>query len=100
MAITQWQPLRELSPIRKQLDRLFHDMTSSDHDSYSIDEIKNEARQLVECGAVDDQQPIWVLCEFIAPEECLSVEEEIEKNHYLLRAHIADLITKKEGEEN
>ena len=94
MAITQWQPVRELSPIRKQLDRLFEDMTSSDHDSYSIDEIKNEARQLVKCGAVDDQQPIWVLCEFIAPGECVEVEEEIEKNHYLLREHIADLITK------
>ncbi len=93
MAITQWQPVQELSPLRKQLNRLFEDMTSSDHDSYSIDEIKNEARQLIECGAVDDQQPIWVLCEFIAPGECLDMEEEIEKNHYLLREHIADLIT-------
>ena len=94
MAITQWQLVQELSPIRKQLDRLFEDMTSSNHDSYSIDEIKNEARQLIECGAVDDQQPIWVLCEFIAPGECVGVEEEIEKNHYLLREHIADLISK------
>ncbi len=91
MAITPWQSLQELSPIKKQLDRLFEDMTSRDH--YSIAEIKNEARQLVECGAVDEQQPIWVLCEFIAPGECLEMEEEIEKNHYLLREHIADLIT-------
>ncbi|MGK7897017.1 MAG: DUF4327 family protein [Xenococcus sp. (in: cyanobacteria)] len=94
MASTQWQPLRELSPIKKELDRLFEDMISKDRDRYSIDEIKNEARQLVECGAVDDQQPIWVLCEFIAPGKCLEMEEEIEKNHYLLREHIADLITK------
>ncbi len=90
--MTQWQPVRELSPIRNQLERLFEDMTSSD--SYSIDKIKQEARQLVECGVVDEQQPIWVLCEFIAPGECLGVEKEIEKNHYLLREHIADLITK------
>lgn len=60
--------------------------------SYCIDEIRKEARQLVECGAVDGQQPIWVLCEFIAPGECLGMENEIEKNHYLLRAHIVDLI--------
>ena len=96
MVTTQWQPLREVTPIRKQLDRLFEEIGSSDHHSYSIDEIKNEARQLVECGVVDDQQPIWVLCEFIAPGKCLGVEEEIEKNHYLLREHIADLITKEE----
>ena len=94
MAITQWQTVPELNPIKKQLNRLFEDRISSDHDSYSIEEIKNEARQLVECGAVDDQQPIWVLCEFIASGECLEMEEEIEKNHYLLREHISDLIAK------
>ena len=92
MTTAQWQPLQEFSTRRKQLNRLF-DQTSSTHRVYSIDEIKNEARQLVECGAVDEQQPIWVLCEFIAPGECVEVEEEIEKNHYLLREHIADLIT-------
>ena len=36
MAITRWQPLWELSTIRKQLDRLFEDMVSSDRNWLGI----------------------------------------------------------------
>lgn len=36
MAITRWQPFRELSTIRQQLDRLFEDMVSGDRDWMGI----------------------------------------------------------------
>ncbi len=67
---------------------------------YSIDEIKQEARHLVEQGIIDRQQQICILCEFIPPREWICVECELEKNDYLLRDHICDLLTKEEWEED
>ncbi len=61
---------------------------------YSIGEIKDEARQLVETGKVDRHQPIYVLCQFIPPREWICVECELERNDYLLRDHICDLLAK------
>ncbi|MGL5833066.1 MAG: DUF4327 family protein, partial [Waterburya sp.] len=42
--------------------------------NYSIDEIKEEARHLVETGVVDRHQPICILCEYIPPREWICVE--------------------------
>ncbi len=67
---------------------------------YSIDEIKEEARRLVERGMIDRQQPICILCEFIPPREWVCVECELEKNDYLLRDHICDLLSKEEWQED
>ena len=67
---------------------------------YSIDEIKEEARRLVERGIIDRQQPICILCEFIPPREWVCVEWELEKNDYLLRDHICDLLSKEEWQED
>ncbi|AFY79722.1 MAG: DUF4327 family protein [Hydrococcus sp. C42_A2020_068] len=68
--------------------------------SYSIDVIKDEARQLVESGVVDRQQPIYVLCQFIPPREWICVECELEKNDYLLRDPIIDLLAHEEWEDD
>jgi hypothetical protein len=68
--------------------------------SYSIDVIKDEARQLVECGVVDRQQPIYILCQFIPPREWICVEYELEKNDYLLRDPIIDLLAHEEWEDD
>jgi hypothetical protein len=68
--------------------------------SYSIDAIKDEARQLVESGVVDRQQPIYVLCQFIPPREWICVEYELEKNDYLLRDPIIDLLAHEEWEDD
>ena len=53
--------------------------------------LRDEARQLVESGAVDCHQPIYVLCQFIPAREWVWVECELERNGFLLRDQIADL---------
>lgn len=67
---------------------------------YSINEIKNEARHLVETGKINPRQPIYVLCQFIPPREWICVECELEGNDYLLRDHICDLLAQDEWSED
>ncbi|MGB0564515.1 MAG: DUF4327 family protein [Spirulinaceae cyanobacterium] len=59
---------------------------------YSIDTLRNEARQLVEQGIISRQQPLYVLCQYIPAREWVYVEAELEKCDYLLRDRVADLI--------
>ena len=59
---------------------------------YSLNMIKDEARQLVERGVISRQQPIYTLCEYIPPREWVCVECELEKCDFLLRDRIGDLI--------
>jgi Domain of unknown function (DUF4327) len=59
---------------------------------YSIEAIKDEARHLVESGAIDRQQPIYTLCQYIPAREWVCVECELDKCDFLLRDRIADLI--------
>ncbi|MBZ8182660.1 MAG: DUF4327 family protein [Oscillatoria sp. PMC 1051.18] len=59
---------------------------------YSIDNIRDEARQLVEKGNISRQQPIYVLCKYIPAREWVCVECELEQCEYLLRDRIGDLI--------
>lgn len=59
---------------------------------YSLDLIKDEARQLVQKGLVSRQQPIYTLCQFIPGREWICVECELERNDFLLRDRIIDLL--------
>lgn len=59
---------------------------------YSLEVVKEEAKQLVEAGTLDRKQPIYALCRFIPPGEWECVELELEENDYLLRDQIADLL--------
>lgn len=59
---------------------------------YSIEAIKDEARQLVIQGLVTRQQPIYTLCQYIPASEWVCVECELEKNDFLLRDRIIDLL--------
>ena len=59
---------------------------------YSIDMLKDEARQMVEKGIVSRQQPIYVLCQYIPAREWVCLECELERCEYLLRDPIGDLI--------
>ena len=68
--------------------------------NYSIDQIKQEARYLVERGIIDRQNTICFLCEFIPPKEWVCAEYELEKNDYLLRDHICDLLARDEWKED
>ncbi|MEO0406896.1 MAG: DUF4327 family protein [Cyanobacteria bacterium P01_A01_bin.135] len=63
---------------------------------YSIDAIRDEARQLAERGVIGRQQPIYVLCKYIPAREWSHVEHELEKSCYLLRDRIGDLLSHEE----
>jgi uncharacterized protein YqgQ len=65
-------------------------MTSS---RYDIDAIKKEARQLVKRGIVSRKQPIYALCQCIPAREWIGVECELERNDFLLRDRIIDLLS-------
>ncbi len=60
--------------------------------SYSIENIKDEVRQLIEQGIISRQQPIYTLCKFIPAREWIGVECELERAEYLLRDSVADLV--------
>lgn len=68
--------------------------------NFSLAEIKDEARHLVETGQLDPHQSICALCEFISPREWICAECELEMNDYLLRDHICDLLAKDEWSED
>ena len=65
---------------------------------YSIAAIKDEARQLVIQGLVTRQQPIYTLCQYIPASEWVCVECELEKNDFLLRDRIIDLLGREDWE--
>ncbi|MGF1490571.1 MAG: DUF4327 family protein [Prochloraceae cyanobacterium] len=59
---------------------------------YSIEEIKDETRQLVEQNSIDRHQPISTLCQYIPSSRWQEVERELELNDFLLRDQIIDLL--------
>ncbi len=67
---------------------------------YSIDVIKEEARQLVREGLLSRQQPIYTLCKYIPPREWPEVECELERHDYLLRDRIIDLLSQETWKED
>lgn len=68
-------------------------VSSSTKIAYSLDSIKDEARQLIEKGVISRQQPIYVLCKFIPAREWVGVECELERCDYLLRDPVGDLVS-------
>ncbi|MCG9886601.1 MAG: DUF4327 family protein [Cyanobacteria bacterium] len=59
---------------------------------YSISLIQDEARELVQNGAISRHQPIYVLCQYIPAREWSEVECELERCNFLLRDCVGDLI--------
>ncbi|NDJ22136.1 DUF4327 family protein [Nostoc sp. B(2019)] len=59
---------------------------------YDIEVIKEEARQLAQKGLVNRQQPIYTLCKYIPAHDWVYFELELEKNEFLLRDRIIDLL--------
>jgi hypothetical protein len=59
---------------------------------YSLDVIKDEARQLIEKGTLSRQQRIYALCQYIPAREWAYIESELERNGFLLRDRIVDLL--------
>jgi hypothetical protein len=66
---------------------------------YSLDAIRDKARQLVAKGLLHRQQPIYTLCPYIPASEWLDVERELELNEFLLRDPIIDLLAREEWED-
>ncbi len=60
---------------------------------YSIETLKDEARQLIETGIVNRQQSIYTLCKYIPAREWGKLECELERYDYLLRDSIGDLVS-------
>lgn len=60
---------------------------------YTIDMLRDEAKQLVEGGVISRQQPIFTLCGYIAAREWPLIEAELERYDFLLRDRIGDLIS-------
>jgi hypothetical protein len=60
---------------------------------YTLAMLCDEAKQLVDSGAVSRQQPIFTLCRYIAAREWPLIEAILEEHDYLLRDRIADLLT-------
>ena len=67
---------------------------------YSLDVIRDEARQLVEKGLLHRQQSIYNLCQYIPASYWLEVELELEVNEFLLRDTIIDLLGKEEWKDD
>ena len=63
------------------------------HTRYSIDTLKEEARQLIERGVISPQQSIYTLCKYIPAREWVTIECELERCDYLLRDPIGDLVS-------
>lgn len=63
---------------------------------YSLTVIQDEARQLVYKGMLSRQQPIYTLCQYIPAREWNFVESELERNSFLLRDRIGDLLGREE----
>lgn len=61
---------------------------------YSLDRLRDEVRDLVDRGIIDRQQPIYTLCRYLPDREWECFEVELEKNEFLLRDHIIDLLAK------
>lgn len=59
---------------------------------YDIDAIREKADRLVKKGLIGRQQPIYTLCQYIPGRDWVCVEIELERNDYLLRDRIIDLL--------
>jgi hypothetical protein len=68
--------------------------------TYDIEVIKEEALQLVKKGLINRQQPIYTLCKYIPYRDWINFELELEKNEFLLRDRIIDLLNHESWEDD
>ncbi|ARV59776.1 DUF4327 domain-containing protein [Nostocales cyanobacterium HT-58-2] len=74
--------------------------TAIKYNKYDIEVIKDEARQLVNKGVINRNQPIYTLCKYIPSREWVCVELELENNDFLLRDKIIDLLGREDWSED
>jgi hypothetical protein len=59
---------------------------------FSLGQIRDEVRHLVEQNLVSRQQSLYSLCEYVPPREWDCIESELERCGFLFRDHIGDLL--------
>lgn len=59
---------------------------------YSLETIRDEARELLNRGVISRNQPIYTLCQYVPAREWVCVEGELEACDFLLRDCIGDLV--------
>lgn len=67
---------------------------------YSIEVIQEEVRLLVKEKALSRYQPIYAISQFIPAREWEWVERELERNDFLLRDRIIDLLGREDWPED
>ncbi|MEO0538950.1 MAG: DUF4327 family protein [Cyanobacteria bacterium P01_A01_bin.123] len=67
---------------------------------YTLEMLRDEARELVYQGVVDRQQPIYTLCRYIPEREWVCIEIDLAENEFLLRDRIIDLLGQERWEED
>ncbi|MCC5615516.1 DUF4327 family protein [Nostoc sp. CHAB 5836] len=67
---------------------------------YGIEVIQEEALELVKRGLVNRQQSIYTLCKYIPHHDWVNLELELEKNEFLLRDRIIDLLNHESWEDD
>jgi hypothetical protein len=65
---------------------------------YSLDVLREEARQLVQQGYVKPHQPIYLLSRHLPPQIWTALESVLEEHNYLLGDRIDHLIGPKRWE--
>lgn len=70
------------------------------HVQYSLEVIREEARQLIAKGVLDRKQPIYALCQHFPAREWVFIERELESNEFLLRDSILDLLGREDWSED
>ncbi|WP_013323016.1 DUF4327 family protein [Gloeothece verrucosa] len=68
--------------------------------SLSLESIKEEARFLIATGCLERRKPLLCLCEYIPCREWVELECELERNDFLLRDSIADLVESETWDED
>jgi hypothetical protein len=67
---------------------------------YSREVIRYEARRLVNKGLISRRQPIYALCQYIPVREWERVQFELEKNDFLLRDCLLDLLGREDWDDD
>jgi uncharacterized protein YqgQ len=67
---------------------------------YSLEVIRDEARRLVNKGLISRRQPIYALCQYIPVREWERVQFELEKNDFLLRDCLLDLLGREDWDDD
>lgn len=65
---------------------------------FSLGQIRDEVKQLVEDNQVSRHQSLYSLCEFIPPREWVCIEFELERCGFLLRDCVGDLLSAEKWE--